>query len=290
MPELDVIAYAGVPLSAEHFPSFPSSHLGPPISVLAQTCQHSHMITEAKLLAAVRNNALWCDAICRAHGVLGEFHEAYWINHGNVPPYTSKLITLAGGERAREQLAAIESLIETEPETFSVKDSFQCLNFALLGFGVLFHATWIFWTPGTKLPMDPAEQLKWSVVQGRDELGRWESAWRGDAANVAVDGRAAVFLPGLLEESGLHFLAGKSGGAIVASAALNRTGDVVGLSNVFSAVRNVGPLYPGCVRTAQELYPGTPIVSYARGDDLVAAEKAGFTRIHGLTVWQRAVA
>jgi hypothetical protein len=84
-----------------------------------------------------------------------------------------------------------------------------------------------------------------------------------------------------------HFLAGKRGDAIVASGALNWTGDVVGLSNVFSGIAGVGPMFPGCVRLAQELYPGIPIVGYARGDDLIAAENAGFARIHDLTVWQR---
>jgi hypothetical protein len=68
---------------------------------------------------------------------------------------------------------------------------------------------------------------------------------------------------------------------------LNRTGDVVGLSNVFTGVEGVGPLFPGCVRLAQELHPGVPIVGYERGADLAAAERAGFACVRGLTVWQR---
>jgi hypothetical protein len=237
---------------------------------------------------AVQNNSQWCDAICRAHKVPGEFHDTHWINHGNVPPYTSKLITLAGRESAGIQLAAIRSLITAQPEAFfSVKDAFQCLDLAPLGFGVLFDATWIYWTPGRTIPVDPSEGLQWSVVRSSDELMGWENAWRRSPVNVAVDCRPRVFAPSLLEEPGLHFLAGKRGRAIVASAALNWTGDVVGLSNVFSGFGGVGPLFPGCVRLAQDLYPGIPIVGYERGDDLVAAERAGFARVHGLTVWQR---
>jgi hypothetical protein len=52
-------------------------------------------------------------------------------------------------------------------------------------------------------------------------------------------------------------------------------------------VADVGPLFPGCVRLARELYPELPIVGYERADDLSAAERAGFTRIGDLTVWKR---
>jgi hypothetical protein len=226
--------------------------------------------------------------MCRAHEVPGEFHDAYWINHGEVPPFTSKLITLAGSEQMAALHAAIHSLVAADPATpFCVKDSFQCLMLAPLGFRVLFDATWIYRDPASPALVDPAEDLEWSVVRGPEELAAWEAAWRGSPANAALEGGASVFLPGLLEEPGLHLLAGPRGGATVASAALNRTGDVVGLSNVFSGAAGVGPLFPGSVRLAHALYPGLPIVGYERDDDLVAAEKAGFERVHGLTVWQR---
>lgn len=237
---------------------------------------------------AVRNNALWCDATCRAHGVPGEFHDAYWINHGAVPPYTSRLITLAGPAQAARQRAAIEALMRAEPDSyFSVKDAFQCLDLAPLGFGVLFHATWIAWASGQPLPRDPSEQLEWSVVEDAAQLLEWEQAWRGSPANSAASGIPRVFPTSLLDEPGFRFLAGRRGGTAVASAALNRTGSVVGVSNVFSGVEDVGPLYPGCVRLAQTLYPEIPLVGYEHGAGLLAAEQAGFTRVADLTVWQR---
>jgi hypothetical protein len=90
----------------------------------------------------------------------------------------------------------------------------------------------------------------------------------------------------LLNDPAIRFLAGRQAGVVVASAALNRTGDVVGLSNVFSNVR--GPLFPGCMRRALALFPGCRFVGYERGDGLADAMKAGFQAIHGLTVWRRA--
>jgi hypothetical protein len=29
---------------------------------------------------AARNNAVWCDTVCRAHGVPGEFLNGIWVN------------------------------------------------------------------------------------------------------------------------------------------------------------------------------------------------------------------
>jgi hypothetical protein len=48
--------------------------------------------------------------------------------------------------------AAICSLIASAPEThFTVKDAFQCLDLASLGFRVLFDASWIYWAPARTL-------------------------------------------------------------------------------------------------------------------------------------------
>lgn len=244
---------------------------------------------EGKEMArAVRNNARWCDGVCRAHGTPGEFHEAYWIHRGRVPPYTSKLITLTGSSHAAPQLKAIESLIHAGPDvSFSIKDAFQVLELEPLGFRVLFDATWLALPPDAAAPSDARETLQWSLVRDRDELSEWEAAWRGSPANAAGADAPRVFPPSLLHEPGVHFLAGKRAGATVASGALNRTGSVVGLCNVFTGGEDAGPLYPGCVRLARSLYPKLPLVSYARGAELAQAEAAGFTLMHGLTVWQR---
>jgi len=36
---------------------------------------------------AARNNAEWCDAVCRAHGNPGEFHDGIWLNRKPVPRF-----------------------------------------------------------------------------------------------------------------------------------------------------------------------------------------------------------
>jgi len=242
---------------------------------------------ERSVRQAAHNNACWCDTICRAHNAPGEFHAAFWINHGTVPPHIPHLITLGRAEHTRDQLAAIRSLADNQPErSLAVKDAFQRLQLTRFGFSVLFQATWIIRPPEIPVPVDSAERLKWSIVQDGSELADWELAWRASAQNAATL-HSRVFVPSLLEEADVHFLAGRSDGAVIAAAALNRSGDVVGISNVCSGVTGMGPLFPGCVRVAQQLYPGLAIVGYERGADLAAAEQVGFRRLRDLTVWHK---
>jgi hypothetical protein len=167
-----------------------------------------------RLAQAVQNNARWCDALGRARGAPGELHAAYWVNRGELPPYTSRLITLAGSAGADAVLAEIRALAAAAPDDrFSVKDAYACLDLAPLGFHVLFDATWIYRDPATPQPEDPDDVLAWTVVQDRDELAAWERAWRGNPANDAVDDDAPrVFPPALLDEPGVHLVAGGTPG------------------------------------------------------------------------------
>jgi hypothetical protein len=238
---------------------------------------------------AAQNNVHWCETLCRHHGVPGEVHPAYWINRHRVPPYIPNVVTLASAAQAPEQLAAIQTLIEVDGRPhFSVKDSFQCLDLTPLGFDVLFQATWIARAPSTLLAGDGAERLEWSVVKSPAELEQWEQTWRGPGAGADRGQESPIFLPSLLREVDVVFLLGKLGGRNVATGALNRSGEVVGISNVFSDRQDARSLFPGCVRMAQTLYPAVTLVGYERGDALDAAREIGFEPVHGLTVWNRA--
>jgi hypothetical protein len=257
--------------------------------VLDRWTTASEHVNADRVDQALRNNLHWYEVLCRAHGVPGEQHPAYWINHGTVPPYMSSLVTLADERQATVQLGAIRGLIARNPRrSFSVKDAFHCLDLKPLGFSELFSAQWIHRAPSAPPSRDASECLTWSIVQTAAELAEWERTWRGTAENRDARGHVPIFVPALLAEVGLHFLLGTRNGASVATAALNRSGDVLGLSNVFSDVTGVEPLFPGCVRLAHELYPDLPLVGYERdAAALAAAERSEFERVGQLTVWIR---
>jgi hypothetical protein len=71
---------------------------------------------------------------------------------------------------------------------------------------------------------------------------------------------------------------------VVAGAIANRTGDVVGVSNVF-AHPDAERSWAGCLITIINAFPGLPLVGYERGDELEIAERLGFTAVGPLRVW-----
>jgi hypothetical protein len=192
------------------------------------------------IAAAVRNNAEWCDAVCRAHGIAGEAGDDAWTWPERTPPYYPDAVTL----RPDVDVASLLERIDSGPGC-SIKDSFATIE--VPGFEVLIEASWICRPPGRA----PEVREEWTVVSAE-------------------------------ELAGAQFLTARRDGRITEEAILNRTGDVVGISNVSGE-----DPWPGAVATAVGLYPDLPLVGYERGDDLAAARRVGFEVIGPLRVWMR---
>ena len=243
-------------------------------------------MTTSEAALGARNNALWCDAVCRAHGRPGEFQAGLWFNRQPVPRFYSNAITLSPKDPVGQR-AWVAHLMTRRPG-FSVKDSFVTLDLSGLGFDVLFEATWLWHDPvGRSFLSASHQELSWSVVQDAAGLSRWEAAWAGLHAGQAVPGSERIFRHGLLHEPGVALLAGTRDGQIVAVAAANQTGEVVGLSNVFAPATEAAECWAGAVAFAAALFPGRPLVGYERGDDLARAQAAGFVPVGPLRVWER---
>ena len=207
---------------------------------------------------AVRNNALWCDAVCRAHGLGTTFTDDVWSALRRSPPYYPDAVTLTPAATADEVLRGIDT-----SSGCSVKDSFASLDLSGHGFHVLFDAEWF------RLDEPPADAAgpAWTVVRDPAGFARWEVG--------------EVFRPALLDEPGVTFLHGPDGAVIA-----NRTGAVVGLSNL--VVRgDPDRAWAAAVRAVAAHHPGLPIVGYDSGDDLAAARRAGFTTTGPLRVWMK---
>jgi hypothetical protein len=203
---------------------------------------------------AARNNAAWCDAVCRTHTGPGMFTRDLWHTPHGAPRLYPDAITLAPTITA-DDIAALS------PPPEAVKDSYATLDLAPLGYRMLFAATWIAhapWRPSTAAPR----------VASADALAAWEVAWGGPSG---------TFRPALLARRDIAFLRFAEGGAV-----LNAAEGAVGVSNLF------GPVWAEVIAAAAGLYPGLPLVGYESGDDLAAAERAGFAPVGPLRVWVRA--
>ncbi|MFD3324966.1 hypothetical protein [Streptomyces sp. NPDC058701] len=231
-------------------------------------------------LAAALDNAAWCDAVCRSHGLPGVFAGNAWTSPRRTPPLYPDAVTLSpDGVSA----AALVAALDTGSPGCSVKDSFASLDLGPEGFRVLFEAQWIH--RAAEAPAAAAGPLlEWSEVAGAGELRQWEAAW--------ADGEpSGLFRPDLLIGGTTVFLTGRAGGGradgrIVAGAVAHRSGDVVGVSNLFARGGvSAGAAWAGTLTAVAARWPGLPVVGYESGEDLDAALRAGFTVLGPLRVW-----
>ncbi|WUC17365.1 hypothetical protein OG256_46445 [Streptomyces sp. NBC_00564] len=224
--------------------------------------------------AAARNNAEWCAAMCRSHGVAGEFGLQAWAAPVRTPLYYPDAVTLA----PNSDPLALAARIDASSPGASVKDSFADLDLTGIGFQVLFEAQWMHRPPGA-----PAitSDLAWSVAGTPDTLHAWACAWDDG------DGNAGLFRPELLKDPATFVLAGHSpDGRVVAGAVASRSDQVVGISNVF-ALHSGGPgaAWPVVLDAVHRLFPNLPVVDYEHGEDLEVAKCHGFEPIGPLRIW-----
>ena len=134
-----------------------------------------------------------------------------------------------------------------------------------------FEATWV---RRAAAGAGSASTLDWLGVQTPAELEQWSEGHGLD-----------VFLPALLDSNDLRFYG--TGSADGAGFALNRSGGVVGVSNVFAGSADLVTVWSDLIVVAASMYPRFNLVGYELGADLQAALIAGFAGIGPLRVWMR---
>jgi hypothetical protein len=238
-------------------------------------------MTNERILLAASNNALWCDAMCQAHGLATEFRDSLWLTTGKTPRFYPNVVSME--DRSAELLAVIGDLYARAKGLGAVKDSFASLELDRLGFTILFEASWL-WHEAVLTSKSGPAGIRWGRVGTAAELEEWERAWDGGP----IGGSGAedrVFLPSLLGRPEIGFIAGYSQNQIVTGAIGYQTGEVVGLSNVFTPEADQGLCWAGCLGAVQALFQNRPVVDYEHGADLDLALAAGFERLRPLRVW-----
>ena len=164
----------------------------------------------------------------------------------------------------------------------SIKDSFASVDLSAFGFEVLFDAAWTVRRAAPVPGPARADGPHWDVVRDAEGFAAWEQAWRGD------DGPSDVLRPDLLEDDRVLVLAARAGAHVVAGAVLNRSAEVVGVSNFFADEGRRDSAWAGCLACIGALMPGTVLVGYERDEvrrhhaDVDAVETVG-----PLRVWMR---
>ncbi|MFE9646699.1 hypothetical protein ACFYO0_21805 [Streptomyces sp. NPDC006365] len=223
--------------------------------------------------AAARNNAEWCAAMSRSHGLAGESGDEAWTSRVRTPPYYPDAVTLVSGADP----AALVARIDTMAPGASVKDSFADLDLTEAGFRVLSEAQWIHRPAGAP---GIVPDLAWDVAGDPDALRAWALAWDDG------DGNVDLFRPQLLADAETFVLAGYSAdGEVVAGAVATRSDQVAGISNVFSLDGGPDVAWPVVLGAVHRLFPTLPVVGYEHGDDLAVAVRHGFEPVGPLRIW-----
>jgi hypothetical protein len=218
--------------------------------------------------AAARNNAEWCDLVCRGHGVTTQLDSRLWVARHRSPRHYPDAVTLLPDVTVDEVLSRIDVR-----DGCSVKDSFAALDLRPAGFRVLFEAEWIHHAS----PPDPVFPKTWRPVETPEELRAWATRHGG----------GDVFVPALLADPRVAILAGHAGSAIVSGAVGSASASEVGVSNVFTSAANIVELWRDAPRAIACRFPGLPLVGYQSGADLAAALCNGFAAVGPLRVWVR---
>ena len=231
------------------------------------------------LAICVRNNAEFCDRICRSHAVPGVFEPSLWIQEKPGPAFYPNIITLSRNS-VPQQTARISALRALRPD-IAVKDSFGMLDLATIGMRRLFDAEWVWMEPAPSRRI-ATQRERWAKVESVTDLEHWQTAWRGNDPPLT----SPVFLPTLLDDRSITILAAWSGTAIVAGCILNRDSfDAVGLSNFFGAEAGRDRYLAAAVDQAIEFARGSLLVGYDHGEDLMRMHACGFRSAGPLCVW-----
>jgi hypothetical protein len=221
------------------------------------------MDARARLTWAVRNNANWCDLVCRSHGIPTSFRRDLWTAGQPAPQFYPDAVTLQGHVAEEDVLAAISP----RPKA-SVKDSFATLDLARHGFDELFEARWITRDP-TPIRSD------WTVVRREAELTEWTEA-AGLTGILGVE---------LLRVAEVRVLVARDQDGISAGAVANLTGPVVGVSNVFATTIGEDEAWAAIPAAVHGAFRTSALVGYEHGTGLRAATAAGFSDLGPLRVW-----
>jgi hypothetical protein len=201
--------------------------------------------------------------VCFAHGTVGRFLVHTWVNAEPVPRFYPNVVTLTTGEAdIVEQRQTVRILLKSNlPGRWAVKDSFNTLDIARLGFDVLFEANWI-------RQLEPKAQM---MISGLS----WERTKPGGEAFPAM----------LFSDENFAMFSGSRNGAVVAGGTLYHSDGVIGISNVSADVDEAPAVWRDLAALAASTFPGVPLVGYESGDELKSARKAGFELGDPLRIW-----
>ncbi len=233
-----------------------------------------------KLQKAIRNNNRLYEAIFSSHGIKSHFTDALWYCTAETPPLYSNLVTLSADWKPEDIFRSIDLKYEQERwSKWSIKDSFGVLDLSRYGLTKLFDARWLYLEPDNFKPTAEGPKLRYEILKTEAALSLWRRAW--DAEEQLGK---EIFDAKLLADESVYFVAGYSGDKILCGCFINRTDDVLGVSNFFSPVEDIG-YWSEMIAFIYGSIERSDIVGYERIGLADKLRASGFESIGNLAVW-----
>ena len=231
-------------------------------------------------MAILNNNALYDEIFAFRNNIFQRQDSAYFTLE-KTPKYYSNLVTIDENWNSDQIFRAIDRKFEDENWTeWSIKDSFAVLDLEKNGFSRLFEAKWFYLEPENFIPSERKENLRFKVVKNEEDLKLWRRLWDSDEklGNEIFDSK-------LLENPDLFFIAGYRKDEIILGCLLNKSEQVLGISNFFSPEKDIF-YWSETIKFIYSAISKTKLVGYERMEfvnELV--DTLNFESVGNLVVW-----
>lgn len=228
---------------------------------------------DQRAVLAARNNADLYEAMFASWSLAYRRSSIAFVGEDLPPPYYSNLTILSPGHE-EDIVPELRRAARRFGGAVGFKDSFCEFDLAGNGFQTLFEADWIWRSPEATLP-----KAGWSIVRGDTGLQGWETAWKRFGSPT----EPRMFRDSMLGRPEVTFWGKITGSGFVAGCIANMSSECVGISNLFSAPGEEDA-FQEATAAVGSLDRERPIVGYAAGARLEAAQRAGFHTVGGLRV------
>lgn len=229
---------------------------------------------------AIRNNNDLYKEIFESQNIESSLTDSIWYCLDKTPPLYSNLVTISKEWKPDDIFKNIDRKYEDGKwDEWSVKDSFSLLDLAEYGFAKLFDAQWIYLEAAKFMQESESKNLRYEIVENENDLAEWKIAWDSDEKLGE-----RIFSPQLLNNPKVYFVAGYEEKQIASGCFVNRTNDVLGISNFFSPGNDSG-YWSGMISFIFNSIDRADIVGYERQEMVNKLRLLGFEPVGNLTVW-----
>lgn len=233
-----------------------------------------------KTQQAIFNNIGLSEAIFSSRRIKFEQTDFICYSSEKTPPLYSNLVTISKDWKPDDIFRSIDNRCEQEKwDRWSVKDSFGVLDLSEYGFTKLFDAQWIYLGAEKFRPRAADVNLRYEIVNAEDVLARWRIAWDSDE-QLGKE----IFDRKLLDDPKVYFVAGFDGKQILSGCLVNRTGNVLGISNFFAPDEDIA-YWSGAIGFIFGSIERLNVVGYERKALASKLRMLGFETAGDLTVW-----